>query len=83
MNSFLRATADAVTVDDTMSIADMVADMRHLRSENLTFITSPTEGTGQIGAESVVLADTARAKSFYDAVRRDAVPEILSIGKEK
>ncbi|GAB7045464.1 LCP family protein [Catenuloplanes indicus JCM 9534] len=83
LNSFLRATADAVTVDETLSIADMAVDMRHLRSENLTFITSPTTGTGQIGAESVVLADTEKAKSFYDAVRRDAVPEILSIGKAK
>ncbi|WP_442320070.1 LCP family protein [Catenuloplanes nepalensis] len=83
VNSFLRATADAVTVDDTLSIADMAADMRHLRSDNLTFITSPTKGTGQVGAESVVLADTEKAKSFYDAVRRDAVPEILSIGKGK
>jgi LCP family protein required for cell wall assembly len=81
LNSFLRATADAVTVDKTMSIPGMATDLRHLRSDDLTFITSPTKGTGRIGTESVVLADTEKAKLFYDAVRRDAVSEILSAGK--
>lgn len=48
----------------------------------MTFVTSPTKGTGRIGSESVVLADNARAKTFYDAVRRDSVPEIVSLGKK-
>lgn len=77
LNAFLRATADAVAVDETLSILDLATELRHLRSENLTFITSPTRGTGRIGTESVVLADTEAARAFYRAVRRDAVPEIL------
>lgn len=81
LNAFLRATADAVAVDETLSIFDLAMELRHLRSGNLTFITSPTRGTGRIGTESVVLADTAAAKAFYDAVRRDAVPEILKAAK--
>lgn len=80
LNAFLRATADAVAVDETLSILDMATELRHLRSGNLTFITSPTKGTGRIGSESVVLANTAAAQAFYDAVRRDAVPEILKAG---
>ena len=77
LNSFLRATADAVAVDETLSIFDTATELRHLRSGNLTFVTSPTRGTGRVGTESVVFADTAGAKSFYDAVRRDDVPAIL------
>jgi len=82
LNSFVKASADAVSVDKTLSLFDMGMELRHLRSGNLTFVTSPTQGTGRVGSESVVLADKERAKKFYDAVRRDAVPEILSNGKK-
>ncbi|MEQ4300130.1 LCP family protein [Plantactinospora sp. B6F1] len=78
LNSFIRASADAVSVDKTLSLLDMGMELRHLRSGNLSFITSPTKGTGEVGNESVVFAKTDEAKRFYDAVRRDAVPEILS-----
>ncbi|MBF9131792.1 LCP family protein [Plantactinospora sp. S1510] len=77
LNSFVKASADAVSVDKTMSMLDLAMELRHLRSGNLTFITSPTQGTGNVGSESVVFANTEGAKKFYDAVRRDAVPEIL------
>lgn len=80
LNAFIQATADAVSVDETLSLFDMAMDLRHLRGGNLTFFTSPTKGTGRVGSESVVFADTEKAKVFYDAVRRDAVPEILSAG---
>ncbi|AVT29307.1 transcriptional regulator [Plantactinospora sp. BC1] len=81
LNSFVRASADAVSVDKTLSMLDMGMELRHLRSGNLTFVTSPTQGTGRVGSESVVFADRDRAKKFYEAVRRDAVPEILSNAK--
>jgi LCP family protein required for cell wall assembly len=81
LNAFVRATADAVSVDETFSVFDMATELRHLRSGNLTFLTSPSTGTGRIGNESVVLADTDKAKALYDAVRRDALPQILSAPK--
>ena len=34
-----------------------------------------------VGSESVVFADKAKAKGLFDAVRRDAVSEILAAGK--
>ncbi|MEV0392181.1 LCP family protein [Polymorphospora rubra] len=79
LNAFVKATADSVAVDQTLSILDLAMELRHLRSGNLTFVTSPTKGTGMVGSESVVFPDTAKAETFYDAVRRDAVPEILKI----
>jgi LCP family protein required for cell wall assembly len=81
LNSFVRATADAVAVDRSMSLLDLAMEMRHLRSGSLGFFTCPTKGTGRIGNESVVLPDTAKAERLFDAVRRDAVPEIMSAAK--
>ncbi|MEU4776906.1 LCP family protein [Micromonospora sp. NPDC023633] len=81
LNSFVKATSNAVSVDENMSLLGMATDLRGLRGNNLRFITSPTKGTGRVGSESVVFANTDKAKSFYDAVRRDAVAEILNAGK--
>ncbi|MEV0880464.1 LCP family protein [Micromonospora echinofusca] len=81
LNSFVKATSNAVSVDEKMSLLSMATDLRGLRGDNLRFITSPTKGTGRVGSESVVFANTAKAKSFYDAVRRDAVAEIVNAGK--
>jgi LCP family protein required for cell wall assembly len=71
LNAFVRATANAVSVDKTMSLIGTALDLRHLRSGDLAFYTSPTKGTGRVGAESVVFPDTARARSFFEAVRQD------------
>ena len=76
LNAFLRATADAVAVDDTLNTVEMATQLRHLRSENLSFYTSPSAGTAHRGDQSVVLPDTAKAKKLFDAIRRDDVPQI-------
>jgi LCP family protein required for cell wall assembly len=81
LNSFLRATADAVAVDETFGIFNAATELRHLRSGNLTFITNPTKGTGRKGSESVVLDDPAKVKAVYDAVRRDSVSDIVAAAK--
>ncbi|MFE9691451.1 LCP family protein [Micromonospora sp. NPDC005806] len=81
LNAFVRATANSVSVDKSMSLVDLAMELRHLRSGNLGFYTCPVKGTGRVGTESVVFADTAKAKGLFDAVRRDSVQEILSAGK--
>ncbi len=81
LNSFVKATANSVAVDKSMSLVDLAMELRHLRSGNLGFYTCPVKGTGRVGTESVVFADTAKARGLFDAVRRDSVPEILSAGK--
>ncbi|MDM4722707.1 LCP family protein [Micromonospora sp. WMMA1363] len=81
LNSFVQATADAVAVDREMSLLDLAMELRHLRSGNLQFFTCPTKGTGRIGNESVVLVDEEKSEQLFDAVRRDAVPEILAAAK--
>jgi LCP family protein required for cell wall assembly len=81
LNGFLRSTADAVAVDKSLNIFDTAMDLRGIRSGNLTFLTNPTTGTGRVGTESVVFDDPAKAKTLYDAVRRDDVGKILSTAK--
>jgi LCP family protein required for cell wall assembly len=83
LNKFLQATADAVSVDETLSFFDMAMDVRHLRSKNLTFVTSPTRGTGTVGTESVVFPDPAGVRDLYEAVRRDEVDAIVAMAKAK
>ncbi|RKN49672.1 LCP family protein [Micromonospora endolithica] len=82
LNSFVKATSNAVSVDEKMSLLGLASDLRNLRGSNLTFLTSPTKGTGRVGNESVVFANTEKARTFYDAVRRDAVDEIVRVARE-
>ncbi|MFG3421355.1 LCP family protein [Micromonospora sp. NPDC048063] len=81
LNSFIKATADSVSVDKSLSILDLAMELRHLRSGNLHFYTCPTKGTGRIGSESVVLADKAKVPAFFDAVRSDKVDELTHIAQ--
>jgi LCP family protein required for cell wall assembly len=78
INDFVKATANSVSVDKTLSIVDLATQMRNVRGGNLTFLTTPTTGTGQVGDQSVVLADDEKAKTLYEAVRKDSVTEILA-----
>ncbi|KUL42355.1 LCP family protein [Actinoplanes awajinensis] len=79
LNAFLKATTNTVSVDKDMNLVTMAMDLRHLRSENLAFFTSPTKGTGTIGDQSVVLADKAKAKALFAAVRKDDTAALTAI----
>jgi LCP family protein required for cell wall assembly len=81
LNAFLRATAKAVSVDQTLSIVDMAMQLRNLRSGDLAFATSPSTGTGMVAGQSVVFPDKARDQTLYDAIRRDAVADIMTAMK--
>jgi LCP family protein required for cell wall assembly len=81
LNSFLRATAHAVAVDETLDILGMAADLRGLNSGDLSFYTSPSKGTGQVADQSVVFPDTQKASVLFDAMRRDSVSEIAAAAK--
>ncbi|MFY1700684.1 LCP family protein [Micromonospora sp. WMMA1923] len=80
LNAFVKATTNAVAVDRSLSLVDLAMENRHLRGGNLGFYTCPVKGTGQVGNESVVFADTPAARSLFDAVRRDSVPDIVDSG---
>ncbi|MFI7027005.1 LCP family protein [Micromonospora sp. NPDC049900] len=83
LNSFLQATSGSLSMDKDLSLVDMATENRNLRGRNLTFVTSPTKGTGRVGSESVVFADDKRVDTFYAAVRRDAVQDIIDGADKK
>lgn len=75
LNDFLKAVTKAVTADQDFSLTDMAVQFRSLRGENLTFITSPNNGSETIGGQSVVVADREKALALYKAVTEDKVDE--------
>jgi LCP family protein required for cell wall assembly len=73
LNSFIRATANALTIDKDLSAFDLALELRQLRSNDLTFLTNPSKGTGNAGGQSVVFADPAMDADLYAAVNGDRV----------
>ncbi|MGK5740327.1 LCP family protein [Micromonospora sp. URMC 103] len=77
LNAFLQAVTRSVTVDEDFDLVDVALELRDLRSDDLTFLASPSAGTGMRSGQSVVLADTAGARALYQAVATDTVQEYL------
>ncbi|MEW2382531.1 LCP family protein [Micromonospora sp. NPDC047707] len=75
LNNFLKAVTAAVTVDEGFSLVDMAVQFRNLRGENLTFVTSPHNGSQTINGESVVVSDREKALSMYQAMARDTMTD--------
>jgi LCP family protein required for cell wall assembly len=78
LNDFLKAVTAAVTVDDKFSLTDMAVQFRNVRSQNLTFITSPNKGSETIGGQSVVVQDKEKQAALYKAVVADKMTEWLA-----
>lgn len=75
LDAFLKAVSKAVTVDKDFSVVDMALQFRSLRSDDLTFLTSPVKGTDTIGGESVVVSDKDKALALYRAINADKAGE--------
>jgi LCP family protein required for cell wall assembly len=73
LRSFLDAVTGAVTVDEQFSLIDMALQFRSVRSDQLTFITSPNLGSDTINGESVVVSDKPKALALYKAVAGDTM----------
>ncbi|HSK25302.1 MAG TPA: LCP family protein [Jiangellales bacterium] len=75
------AVAQTTSVDDSLSgpgMVRMALEMRNIRSEDVTFLTVPTKGTGRAGAASIVVYDDAAAEGLWRAVESDALEEWLA-----
>lgn len=73
--SFLSATVDAVTVDESFSLVEMGIKFRKLRGNDLQFLTSPNSGSDTIDGESVVVSDREKALAMYQAMAGDKMAE--------
>jgi len=78
LNAFLQAVTKAMTVDKDFSLTDMALEFHNLRGNDLTFMTSPFSGFGQVGDQSVVLSDRTKAAALYEAVVKDQVAQYLA-----
>jgi LCP family protein required for cell wall assembly len=78
LDGVIRSTAAAVTVDEGLSIFDMVRMLKDVSSANLSMLTSPSAGTGMVGDESVVFPDLPAAAELYAAVRTDTMDRWLA-----
>jgi LCP family protein required for cell wall assembly len=83
LNDFLKAVTAAVTVDDKFSLTDMAVQFRNVRSDNLTFITSPNKGSDTIAGQSVVVSDKEKALALYKAVAADKMNEWMTANEPK
>ncbi|WP_203803000.1 LCP family protein [Actinoplanes couchii] len=83
LNDFLGSVTKAVTVDETFSLKDMAVQFRSLRGENLTFLTSPNNGSDTINGQSVVVSDRENALALYKAVAADKMDEWMAANPKK
>ena len=60
-------------VDRDLSVFDTVWALRQIQADDVTMLTSPSSGTGMVGAQSVVFPDEYAAASLYQAVQNDTV----------
>ncbi|OLB77059.1 MAG: hypothetical protein AUI14_17045 [Actinobacteria bacterium 13_2_20CM_2_71_6] len=73
LNAFLQAVTKSTTVDENFDLVDTALQLRDLRGTDVTFLTSPTAGTGWEGDQSVLRSDPAKAAALYRAVSADTV----------
>jgi LCP family protein required for cell wall assembly len=83
LNSFLKAVTKSMTVDKDFSLADMALQFRNLRSDDLTFMVSPNDGSKKINGEDVVVPDKEKATALYDAVRNDKMTDWMTANGPK
>ena len=83
LNNFLKSVTAAVTVDNDFSLTDMAVQFRNLRSDNLTFLTSPNLGGQTIAGQSVVVSDRTKALALYKAMAADKMSEWMAATKVK
>jgi LCP family protein required for cell wall assembly len=81
LNSFLKAVTAAVTVDHDFSLTDVALQFRNLRSSNLTFLTSPNNGSQTIAGQSVVVSDREKALALYQAMAADRMTEWMAANR--
>jgi LCP family protein required for cell wall assembly len=79
LDAFLQAVTKSVTVDNGFDLVGVMLQLRNLRSNNITMLASPTAGFGtSADGQSIVLADSAKAKALYHAVANDTMASYLA-----
>jgi len=78
LDAALLAVTSAVTIDDTLGNADLLAlaySLRDVRPESVDFFTAPVLGTGMEGPASVVYLDTVSCARMWTYLRSDSLAQ--------
>jgi anionic cell wall polymer biosynthesis LytR-Cps2A-Psr (LCP) family protein len=78
LDSALLAVTSAVSIDDSLGNADLLAlaySMRHVTPANVDFFTAPVLGTGREGAASVVYLDNNTCERMWSYLRNDSLSQ--------
>ncbi len=78
LNAFLDAMSQAIVVDKSFDLGSMALQFRSLKSSDMTFLTSPSAGTGTEDGQSVVEPNKSKAAALFNAVSRDSVASWLA-----
>jgi LCP family protein required for cell wall assembly len=81
LDGIVGAIGKAARVDKELTALGMVKlglSMKNLRSNDMVFMTVPTSGTGQAGAQSIVLYDEERANQLWAALKNDSMENFLA-----
>lgn len=76
LDSAMRTVTSAVTIDDTLSNADLLRlaySLRGLTPDAVEFFTAPVLGTGMEGAASVVYLDNSTGERMWEYLRNDSL----------
>jgi len=75
------ALGTSVRLDAGLNVRSLMAiasAVRHLRVDDITFLTVPVTGTGRQGTSSVVYPDDAGCALLWDALAHDEMPSFVS-----
>ena len=78
--SVMRALANAVSVDSTLSDSEMLhlaLSMRGLSLSRIVFATVPRLGTGSVHGQSTVQLNQAAGRGFWHAFEYDSLPAYM------
>ena len=83
LNDFVQAVIKVIKVDKSFQLIDEAIQFRGLRSNDITFLTSPNTGTGTMDGQSVVVSDKKQASGLYEAMSNDTVAKWLKANPQK
>ncbi|MDR2997329.1 MAG: LCP family protein [Microbacterium sp.] len=61
--------------------AQLGFELKDVRADDIMFLTSPTQGTGTIGDQSIVVPDWTGLRALSDALKNDTVPAYAATQK--
>jgi LCP family protein required for cell wall assembly len=83
-DDFVGTVADALTLDENVSLRELGISLRHIRPDGVQFATVPyTTASLRTPAGSAVQLDEARSRALFAAIREDAVGDWFAANPQK